>query len=226
MKVLVLASGGIDSSTCLGLAVKNYGKNVMALSMSYGQKHTREIESAKAVAEYYGVELFHLDLAQIFQFSNCSLLQHSNQEIPKESYAEQLEIAKGTPVSTYVPFRNGLFLATAASFAISKECEKIYYGAHKDDAAGNAYPDCSPVFHQAMNQAIYEGSGRQVQVEAPFIQKNKAEVVKLGLELNVPYPLTWSCYEGAERPCGVCGTCIDRKIAFEKNGITDPLLSK
>lgn len=224
MKVLVLSSGGVDSSTCLGMAVSKYGKeNVIALSMSYGQKHTKEITCAKAVADYYGVELYSVDLAEIFKFSKCSLLQHSKEEIPKESYAEQLKKTNGAPVSTYVPFRNGLFLSTAASFALSMECSKIYYGAHSDDAAGNAYPDCSDVFNQAMNQAIYEGSGHQVQIEAPFIDKTKAQVVKMGLELGVPYELTWSCYEGGDKPCGVCGTCIDRKKAFELNGVKDPL---
>lgn len=226
MKALVLASGGVDSSTCLGLAVNKYGKeNVVALSMSYGQKHTKEIESAKAVAEYYGLELYSVDLAQIFQFSNCSLLQHSEVEIPKESYAEQLGKTEGTPVSTYVPFRNGLFLSTAASFALSMDCGVIYYGAHSDDAAGSAYPDCSDAFNRAMNEAIYEGSGKQLHIEAPFINMTKAQVVKKGLELGVPYHLTWSCYEGGDKPCGRCGTCIDRQAAFEKNGMTDPLLA-
>lgn len=224
MNVLVLSSGGVDSTTCLGMAVAEYGSgHVKALSMSYGQKHTKEIESAKAAADYYGVELYCVDLAEIFKFSNCSLLQHSDAEIPKESYAEQLGKTNGAPVSTYVPFRNGLFLAAAASFAISKECSKIYYGAHSDDAAGSAYPDCSDVFNRAMNEAIYEGSGRQVEIVAPFINMTKAEVVKKGLELGVPYELTWSCYEGGEEPCGVCGTCIDRRKAFELNGVTDPL---
>lgn len=223
MKALVLFSGGVDSTTCLGLAVKKYGKeNVIALSISYGQKHSREIEAAKAVAEYYGVEKIDLDLSLIFQFSDCSLLKNSSEEIPHESYSEQLKKTDGSPVSTYVPFRNGLFLSSAASIALSKNCEVIYYGAHSDDAAGNAYPDCSAVFNDAMNTAIYEGSGRQIKIEAPFVGMTKAEVVKTGLELGVPYELTWSCYEGGEKPCGVCGTCIDRAKAFELNGVKDP----
>lgn len=225
MNVLVLASGGVDSSTCLGLAVQEYGReHVLALSMSYGQKHTKELDCAKAVADYYGVELYSMDLARIFQFSDSSLLKHSKEEIPKESYGEQLEKTDGMPVSTYVPFRNGLFLSTAASFAISKGCSRIYYGAHSDDAAGNAYPDCSEAFNRAMNEAIYEGSGRQVEIVAPFIGLTKAEVVKKGLEAHVPYERTWSCYEGGDEPCGRCGTCIDRQMAFERNGVKDPLL--
>lgn len=226
MKAMVLSSGGVDSTTALGLAVKKYGRdNVIALSLSYGQKHEKEIEAAKKVAAHYGIEQLFLDLSKIFQYSNCSLLKQSDEEIPEESYAEQIKETNGkTPVSTYVPFRNGLFLSTAASIALSKGCGIIYYGAHADDAAGFAYPDCSPVFNEAMNKAIWEGSGHQLQIEAPFVNINKAEVVKIGLELGVPYELTWSCYEGGDKPCGKCGTCIDRAAAFRKNGVADPAI--
>ena len=139
MKAMVLCSGGVDSTTCLGIAVDKYGaENVVALSIYYGQRHTKEIESADKVTEYYGVEHISLDLEKIFQYSDCSLLAHSDKEIPEESYAEQIKKTNGSPVSTYVPFRNGLFLSSAASIALSKGCEVIYYGAHSDDAAGSA----------------------------------------------------------------------------------------
>jgi 7-cyano-7-deazaguanine synthase len=160
----------------------------------------------------------------MFEFSDCSLLAHSDKAVPHESYSEQLEHTDGHPVSTYVPFRNGLFISTAASIALSKNCEKIYYGAHADDAAGNAYPDCSQAFNNAMAAAIYEGSGGVLSLEAPFVGINKAEIVRRGLELKVPYELTWSCYEGGAKPCGECGTCRDRIAAFEANGVKDPLL--
>ena len=225
MKAMVLFSGGVDSTTCLGIAVDKYGaENVVALSIAYGQKHTKEIECSQKIAQHYGVEHLYLDLGKIFQYSNCSLLSHSDQEIPTESYAKQIEKTHGAPVSTYVPFRNGLFLSSAASIALSKGCEVIYYGAHSDDAAGNAYPDCSDAFNKAINEAIYIGSGNQLKVEAPFIGLAKAQVVKKGLELKVPYELTWSCYMGEDKPCGVCGTCLDRAKAFEANGVADPAL--
>lgn len=222
MKALVLSSGGVDSTTCVAMAIDKYGKdNVVTLSVSYGQKHTKELEAAKKIADYYGVEHLYLNLAKIFQYSNCSLLVQSDEEIPEESYAQQLKKSDGKPVSTYVPFRNGLFLSAAASIALSKDCSVIYYGAHSDDAAGNAYPDCSDEFNNAMGEAIYIGSGRQLKVEAPFVKWTKADIVKKGLELNVPYELTWSCYEGGEKPCGKCGTCIDRAKAFAANGIVE-----
>ena len=227
MRALVLTSGGVDSTTCLAMAVDKYGcENVVALSVSYGQKHSKEIEASKKIADYYNVEHIYLNLAEIFKFSDCSLLEHSDKEIPHESYNDQIKVTDGKPVATYVPFRNGLFLASAASIALSKNCQIIYYGAHSDDAAGSAYPDCSEAFNNAINTAIFEGSGKQLTIEAPFVSWTKKEVVKKGLELEVPYELTWSCYEGNDKPCGTCGTCIDRLAAFEANGVTDPLLLK
>ncbi len=225
MKALVLFSGGVDSTTCLAIAVDKYGADeVLALSLYYGQKHSRELEAARKIAAHYGVKHKELDLALIFADSDCTLLKGSEGEIPKESYAEQLEKTDGKPVSTYVPFRNGLFLASAASIALSNGCEEIYYGAHSDDAAGNAYPDCSSDFNDAINRAIYLGSGGELTVTAPFIGMNKAQVIAKGLELGVPYELTWSCYEGGDKPCGVCGTCRDRIAAFRANGIDDPAM--
>jgi 7-cyano-7-deazaguanine synthase len=226
MKALVLSSGGVDSTTALGLAVKQYGReNVIALSVFYGQKHDKEIRASIAVADYYGVEHLFLDLSVIFKDSNCSLLRHSTEEIPEESYADQIRKTEGEkPVSTYVPFRNGLFLSSAASIALSRDCSVIYYGAHADDSAGAAYPDCSPVFNNAMNEAIWEGSGHQLRIEAPFVNVSKADVVRMGLEIGVPYELTWSCYEGGEEPCGKCATCIDRAAAFAANHVEDPAL--
>ena len=228
MKILVLSSGGVDSTTCLAMAVREVGReNVLALSIYYGQKHDKEIQAAKAVADYYGVKRLELDLSLIFSGSNCSLLKQSTEEIPQESYAAQIEkTGGGSPVSTYVPFRNGLFLSAAASIALSHGCQKIVYGAHADDAAGSAYPDCSLQFVTAMQASIREGTGGQLTLEAPFVSSPKAEIVKAGLALNVPYELTWSCYEGKDKPCLRCGTCIDRMAAFEKNGVTDPILKE
>ncbi|MFQ9126589.1 MAG: 7-cyano-7-deazaguanine synthase QueC [Butyricicoccaceae bacterium] len=225
-KAMVLCSGGVDSTTCLALAVEKYGReNVSALSIYYGQKHVREIEAAKKVLEYYGVEGTSLDLTPVFAYSDCSLLSHSTEDVPEEMLrASSWSSAWRQPVTTYVPFRNGLFLSAAASVALSKGCSVIYYGAHHDDAAGNAYPDCSEEFVNAMNRSIVLGSGGDVRIEAPFVRWNKAQIVAEGLRLQVPYQLTWSCYEGGDKPCGKCGTCLDRIRAFEANGVTDPAM--
>ena len=226
MKAAVLLSGGVDSTTCLAMAVNQYGSDkVIAINILYGQKHQKELEQAKKIAEYYHVAYHMLDLSNIFAFSNCSLLKHSSEQIEHTSYAEQLKKLGGEgSVSTYVPFRNGLMLSTAASLVQSFKAQEIWYGAHKDDAAGRAYPDCTAEFVEYMGKAIYEGTGREIKLVAPFINSNKAGIVAQGLKLKVPYELTWSCYEGGEMPCGTCATCIDRKNAFLANGTTDPLV--
>lgn len=224
MKALVLFSGGLDSSVCLAMAVKEYGaEEVLALSILYGQKHKKELEASEQLATFYGVERLTLDLGALFEDSDCSLLEHSDVSIPHETYGDQLEATGDTPVSTYVPFRNGLFLSSAAAIALSHGCEVIYYGIHADDAAGNAYPDTGKAFQEAISAAVHIGSGNALTVVAPFVDKTKAYVVKKGAELGVPFELTWSCYEGHDRACGVCGTCRDRLAAFAENGLTDPI---
>lgn len=224
-KALVLCSGGLDSATLLALMVDRYGReNVEALRIDYGQKHVRELRASESVAAHYGVRLHTLDLTDVFAESDCSLLAHSDAEIPHESYAEQTACVNGAPVSTYVPFRNGLFLSAASAMALSLECDVLCYGAHSDDAAGSAYPDCSPAFVDAMARAIAVGTGEALRLEAPFVDATKAEIVALGLRLQVPYELTWSCYEGGDSPCGACATCLDRAKAFAANGSADPAL--
>lgn len=226
MKALVLSSGGVDSTTCLAMAIDSLGhENVSALSIRYGQKHKKELDSAKAIADYYKVPHYELDLTQVMSYSNSSLLSSSSESIDHRSYGEQ--IAESGSVSTYVPFRNGLILSMAASMALSLYPDDevaIYIGAHADDAAGNAYPDCRPDFNHHMNEAIYIGSYNKVRLVAPLNTMNKTEVVQEGLRLQVPYHLTWSCYEGGHEPCHTCGTCRDREQAFLANGVEDPLL--
>lgn len=226
MKALVLSSGGVDSTTCLAMAIDSLGhENVSALSIWYGQKHKKELDSAKAIADYYKVPHYELDLTQVMSYSNSSLLSSSSKSIDHRSYGEQ--IAESGSVSTYVPFRNGLILSMAASMALSLYPDDevaIYIGAHADDATGNAYPDCRPDFNHHMNEAIYIGSYNKVHLVAPLNTMNKTEVVQEGLRLQVPYHLTWSCYEGCHEPCHTCGTCRDREQAFLANGVEDPLL--
>lgn len=228
MKALVLNSGGVDSTTCLAIAVDKYGKdNVVTASLYYGQKHDKELKCAQKIAEYYGVRHIERDISNVMEFAKdvCTLMK-GGEEIEHASYAEQIKEHDEGRVATYVPFRNGLFLSIAAAVADSifpGEKVEIFYGAHADDAAGRAYADCSPEFAEAMDRAINIGTYGNITVNRPLINLNKAGVVKIGLGLNVPYELTWSCYEGGEKQCGTCGTCIDRKAAFEANGVKDPV---
>lgn len=227
-KALVLSSGGVDSTTCVGIAVKDVGsENVSTVSVFYRQKHNKELECAEKVAEFYNVKHYVLDLSNVLQYSNCSLMKNSTEEIPMMSYADQIKKNGEGKVSTYVPFRNGLMLSAVAALAQSiypDDDVDIYLGAHADDAAGRAYADCSEEFTSAMNTAIVIGTYGKVRVVAPLVNLNKAGVVKLGLSIDVPYKYTWSCYSGGDKPCGHCGTCIDRAKAFEANGISDPAL--
>lgn len=226
-KAVVMSSGGVDSTTCLALAVHELGsENIVALSFEYGQKHVKELECAEKIARHYGVRHIVLNLSQLLQYSDCPLLAKSGKEISHESYEEQIKKNGEGKVSTYVPFRNGLMLSSAAALAQSlfpdDDCG-IWIGAHADDAAGQAYADCSEAFTNAMSEAISIGTYRKVSVVAPLVNMNKAGVVAAGLKLNVPYELTWSCYEGGEKPCGTCATCIDRIEAFRANGCEDPI---
>ena len=227
---VVLNSGGVDSTTAVGLAVDKYGnENVITVSVFYGQKHDIELQCAKDIAEHYKVKHIELDLSPIMQYSNCALLSNSTEEIKHKSYVQQIEEDGEGMVSTYVPFRNGLLLSSVASIAMSlledgkHNKAVIYLGAHADDAAGEAYADCSKPFTDAMYEAINIGTYGKVEVEAPFVEMCKADIVGLGLKLNVPYELTHSCYEGERPSCGTCGTCIDRINAFKKNNAIDPI---
>ena len=202
----------------------------MALNSFYGQKHKKEMDFAKWTCEHLGIKLYNIDLSSVFQFDiNCSaLLEGSSMNIVHKSYGEQLRDLKKegkTPTSTaYVPYRNGLFLSYATTVAFQLNCDIVYYGAHADDSAGRAYPDCTPEFIEAQKKAIEEGTAGEVKMEAPLWDLNKSGVVKMGLDLGMTheeFEHTWSCYEGEDEPCGTCGTCIDRKEAFVSNGIMD-----
>ena len=227
-KALVLNSGGVDSTTCVALAIQKYGsENVITASLYYGQKHDKELECARKIAEYYKVKHIEEDISNVMKYAKdvCTLVKGGN-EIEHKSYVEQIQENGEGRVATYVPFRNGLFLSIATAYADSLfpgEEVEIYYGAHADDAAGQAYADCSPEFAKAMDEAINIGTYGKIHINRPLINMNKAEVVKTGLSLNVPYELTWSCYEGEDKACGTCATCIDRLNAFKLNGVEDPI---
>ena len=221
MKALVLSSGGVDSTTCLALAVRDHGKeNVVTVVIDYGQRHKREMESARKVAKYYGVDHYEFNVEELFKYSKCSLMANG-QDVVETTYEEQ--VADGGKITSYVPFRNGLMLSICATLAQSlweeEECD-VYLGNHASDFA---YADCTEKFVKKMQAAIFEGTYGWVKFVAPLVDMTKDEVVKLGLELGVPYELTWSCYEGRELPCGRCASCLERIKSFEINGVKDPV---
>lgn len=229
MKAVVLSSGGLDSTTCLALAVQKFGvQEVATVSIFYGQRNAAELNAARAVAKFYNVAHYELDAAEIFTNSDSSLLANSTEPLEKGSYAAQMKKNQSPQIATYVPFRNGLMISMATSFAYSL-CEDtldLYIGVHADDVAGSAYADCRADFVAAMSAAVRIGTYEKIRLVAPFICQKKSDVVKVGLELGVPYELTRSCYERGDKPCGQCATCIDRARAFELNGVKDPALKK
>ena len=217
VKVAVLYSGGLDSSVLLYHIRETLSlewSEILAIIVYYGQKHSKECKVASDFCAHFGIPCHIINLATIFKYDkDCTLLQ-DNADIPHEAYKE------GEIPSTYVPFRNGLFLSVAASVAIQTGARLLFYGAHMNDAAA-AYPDCSEEFVTMVANAVWIGSGRQLELHAPFINMTKADIVKKGLRLEVPFHRTWSCYEGKEEPCGICATCIDRAKAFAANGFVE-----
>lgn len=228
-KKLVLFSSGIDSTVCLAIAVSKYGsKNVIALCIDYGQNNYIEIKKAKKIAEEYNVYFEVIDLKNIFKYSNSSMIKKSNKDIPYESYDDQYKkLKEGQLVSTNVPFRNGVMLSVAASYALEKNVDEIYYGIHREEGiARSLYPDCSEGFDMAMNLAIYIGTGQKIKINAPLAALSKKDIIKLGIDLKVPFEDTWTCYESDLKPCGKCTACVDRIKAFKENNLVDPLCYK
>ena len=220
-KAIVLTSGGVDSSTCLAMAVDELGcYNVSSVVIHYGQRHEREVQSAKAIADFYDVKQYEFDVSDIFQYSNCSLMK-TGQAVVESTYQEQFDT--GEKISSYVPFRNGLMLSICATLAQSlypNDKVDIYLGNHGDDFA---YADCTPAFVEKMQAAISEGTYGLVNFRSPLNGMTKAAIVDKGIHLGVPYNITWSCYEGGELPCGKCASCLCRKEAFELSGYKDPV---
>ena len=225
-KALVLLSGGMDSAVCLGIAKRDCSE-VHAISLVYGQKHAKEIDSALTLSRHYKIshEIIPLD-EEIFRGYGSALTDFEGSdstvkiEMPRLSY-EDLGKVQG-PSPTYVPQRNMNFLATAAAIALIGGHDYIYFGPHADDAHNWAYPDCTPEFIGSMANAIYVGSYFKTRLVTPLMWMTKAEIAKLGHNLNVPFKLTWSCYDGGEVHCGTCPTCVSRIEAFRRAGLLDP----
>jgi len=220
---VVLLSGGLDSATTLAIA-RSQGYEAYALSFAYGQRHSRELDSASRVAAALGARnrlVLTLDLRAIGGSALTGDLA-----VPKSRTAG--EIGVGIPV-TYVPARNTIFLAHALAWAEVLGAEDVFFGANVMDYSG--YPDCRPEYLQAFERladlatkAGVEGKSR-FRVHAPLIRMTKAEIIRTGHTLGVDFSLTWSCYEPTAdgRPCGLCDSCTLRKKGFAEAGLTDPL---
>ncbi len=213
-KAIVTLSGGLDSATLLYWASRGY--DVHAVTFDYGSKHNeKEIAAATGIAHLAGVPHTLIRLPFINDLFKSDLLR-SGGSIPEGHYEDS------SMQSTVVPFRNGIMLSVAIGFAESLDARKVLYAAHAGDHA--VYPDCRPDFLRAMSEAGRSGTYLGVEVEDPFVNMHKKDIVLIGNELGVPFERTYSCYKGGDLHCGKCGTCVERKEAFQLAGIPDPTL--
>ena len=213
MKVLTLVSGGMDSVTALYDAAQSH-QIVVALGFDYGSKHNpRELPLGVWHANKLGIPHRTIRLPFINELFDSDLLR-SGGPIPEGHYEE------ANMKQTVVPFRNGIMLAVAAGYAETIGAEAIVIAAHAGDHA--IYPDCREGFMQAMGEAITQGTYAQLILLRPFIAWNKSRIVQRGVELKIDYARTWSCYKGGDRHCGVCGTCVERREAFQLASVKDP----
>jgi len=214
-RAIVLLSGGMDSCVCAALAARDY--EASALHVSYGQRtEERERRSFSAICERLGIKNRLVVRNEALRAIGGSALTDENIAVP-----EAHDLGRDIPV-TYVPFRNAHFLSVAVSWAEVMGASKILIGAVEQDSSG--YPDCRPVYYDAFNQVIAAGTKKGgIEVSTPLIAMRKAQIVRLGLELGVPFDLTWSCYSREDRACGVCDSCVLRLRAFQEAGAVDPL---
>ncbi|HEX9909124.1 MAG TPA: 7-cyano-7-deazaguanine synthase QueC [Thermoplasmata archaeon] len=220
-EAIVLLSGGLDSSTVLGMAKKK-GFEVVAITFDYGQRHRRELDSAKKVAQRMGVKehlMIPLDIGRYLK----SALTSKKMELPVGR--PRKKIGSGIP-STYVPSRNLVFLSIATALAESRGAEAVFIAANAVDFSG--YPDCTPEFIRSFQRTVTVGTrsgreGRPVRIEAPLLSKKKADIVREAVRLGVPLELTWSCYKGGKKACGRCDSCQLRLEGFAQAGHKDPL---
>jgi 7-cyano-7-deazaguanine synthase len=212
-RVVVVYSGGMDSTVLL-FHLRSAGYDVRALSVDYGQRHRKELDCARSICRMNGIPYEVADLRGITHLLKGSSLTDSEVDVPEGHYAEE------SMKATVVPNRNMIMLSVAIGYAISLKAQFVAYGAHVGDHT--IYPDCRPEFAAALNTAALLADWHQVELLRPFIKLTKSEIAKRGAELNVPFELTWSCYKGGERHCGLCGTCVERAEAFNLADLQDP----
>lgn len=214
MKGIVIISGGLDSTTLLYWVLK-HGYEPHALSFDYGQRHKKELDFARKTCGKLGVYHKIVDLGSIQELLKGSALTSESVEVPEEHYSHESQKI------TIVPNRNAIMLNIAIGYAVSIGADEVFYAAHYNDRT--IYPDCRWEFVESIKiSAKLANDNPRLKIVAPFVHKTKAEIVKIGSELGVPFEDTWSCYKGNEKACGVCGTCRERIEAFQLNKLRDP----
>ena len=216
---MVLLSGGMDSCVCAALAARDH--EAAAVHVSYGQRtEHRERRCFESICDRLAIRDRLLVRNEALRSIGGSALTDPTIGVP-ETHAIGAGMSVGVPV-TYVPFRNAHFLAVAVSWAEVLGAETVYIGAVEPDSSG--YPDCRPEYYRAFNEVVKAGTKEGIiRVVTPLIAMRKREIVTLGLELNAPFDLTWSCYQREDRACGVCDSCVLRLRAFREAGAEDPI---
>jgi 7-cyano-7-deazaguanine synthase len=219
-RAVVLLSGGMDSCVCAALAARDHQS--AALHISYGQRtELRERRAFESICDRLGIHDRLLVRNEALRAIGGSALTDSSIAVPESHGMESAGLSGDIPV-TYVPFRNAHFLSVAVSWAEVLGAEKVYIGAVEPDSSG--YPDCRPAYYRAFNEVIKAGTKEgNIRVVTPLIAMHKAEIIRLGLELNAPFDLTWSCYQREDRACGVCDSCVLRLRGFREAGAEDPI---
>jgi len=214
---VVLVSGGMDSATAVYEAMDR-GYDPLFFHTSYGQRtEDREFQCAQELAEIVdATDFLHVETEHLSRIGASSLTDDSID-------VEEADLDSEEIPSSYVPFRNANLLSMATSYAEAREASAIFIGAHSEDFSG--YPDCRPQFFEAFRQVIDIGTKPETEIslETPFVEWSKTDIVERGLELEVPYEHTWSCYEADEPACGSCDACAFRLQAFQRAGVRDPI---
>ena len=234
-KAVVLTSGGLDSTTCIGIALAEE-REIYPISVDYGQRHKKETQAIQDVVDYYrglskqtmpyGYERMVKELRKVvidLRAIGGSALTDDNIAVP--TGRDEAKMSTDIP-PTYVPARNTILLSIALGYAEVVEADEIWIGVNDVDYSG--YPDCRPEylleFENLANLATVRGiKGYYLNIRAPLLKLTKAEIIKRGMELGVPYHLTWSCYQGGDKACGICDSCILRQKGFEEAGSKDPI---
>lgn len=212
--VVVIYSGGMDSFTLLHLALAR-GYKVHALSFDYGQRHVRELECAKRVCAELAIPHKVIDIRALAGVMAGSALT-SDVAVPEGHYEEE------SMKATVVPNRNMILLSLATGYAVTAGAVAVWYGAHGGDHA--IYPDCRPEFVAKMDAVCRVANYEPIGIEAPFMEFSKGAILAEGVKLGLDYSKTWTCYNGRDKACGRCGSCVERLEAFAENGLSDPLL--
>lgn len=213
-KVVVIYSGGMDSYTVLHKAIEE-GLIPFALTFNYGQRHIKEIDVARDVCLHLNINHKIIDISSINELIGGSSLTDTEIEVSTGEYEND------NMINTIVPNRNMILLSMAIGYAVSIGAEKVYYGAHSGDH--EIYPDCRPIFVEKMNAVAAVANYEEVSIYSPYLNSDKIGILKDGLRMGLDYSKTWTCYNGREKSCGICASCIERLDAFAKNALSDPL---